>query len=83
MGTQNWGIRFPPLFWHYPQFLYKREIKISKFFKTLWILFLHGILILQSSIFNIVTRPMNIYQSYGSIPEKFDLPIQYADLRDL
>jgi hypothetical protein len=38
---------------------------------------------LPSSIFRTEVGPLNLYQSYGSIPYHFDLPVQYAQWLDL
>jgi hypothetical protein len=78
MGVQNLGCYIPsPLFWHYPQCIYKIEIKISNLFKTLWVLYLHGIFMLPGSIFKTIVVPLNFYHLYNSILEHFDFFVQY------
>jgi hypothetical protein len=78
-GFKTWGVTsLPPLFWNCPQCIYKIEIKISNLFKTLRVLYPHGILMLPSSIFRTVAGSLNFYKLYNLIPEHFDLFVQYS-----
>ena len=79
MRIRNSACYIPsPLFWHYPQCIYKIEIKISNLFKKLRLLYPHDIFMLTGSIFRTIAGPLNFYQLYNSIPEHFDLSVQYS-----
>ena len=46
--------------------------KISKILKTMWVFYLHFILMLPSSVLRTVQGPLDLYNPYGLIPELFD-----------
>jgi hypothetical protein len=78
MRARNLGCYIPsPLFWHCPQCIYKIEIKISNLFKTLQVIFPHGIFMLLGSIFRTIVGPLNFYYLYNLVPKHFDFSVQY------
>jgi hypothetical protein len=69
-----------PLFMHYPRcIIYTCTYNILKIFKHMRIIFSHSILALLGFILRTVLGPLDLYQLHESIPDIFDLPIQYAN----
>jgi hypothetical protein len=72
-------LQSPPLIYalslvhHVP--MYK---KISKILKTMWVFYLHCILMLPSSVLRTIQGPLDLYNPYGLIPELFDFLVQNA-----
>jgi hypothetical protein len=57
--------------------------KFQNLLKKLWVLCLHGIFMLPSSIFGTVAGPLEFYQLYNSILEHFEFYVQYSYWLDL
>jgi hypothetical protein len=51
---------------------------ISKIFKKMWVFCSHSIFMFPCCILRTVPGPLDLYESYGSIPELFFFPVQYA-----
>jgi hypothetical protein len=52
--------------------------KISKILKIMLVFCLHCILMLPSSILRTILGPLELYKTYGSVPELFDFLVQNA-----
>jgi hypothetical protein len=66
-----------PLFMHYPQCIIHPYIsEFSKIFKNMWVLYLHCIFMIPSSILRTILGPLNLYKPYGLVPELFDFSVQ-------
>jgi hypothetical protein len=61
----------------------KEKTKFQNVLKKLWVLCMHVILMLPSSIFRIVVGALDFYQLYNSILEHFEFYVQYSHSLDL